>query len=176
MYTVQLYRLRYAVSQRKQTTHIHTMHLQYRYLKIGTPAAHDGPQCSTSDAPKAQHHRNHSPVSTVCCTLYTVVYCTVQSTSHTLHSILAYSTIQVHYTPYTVYHAQAAHTVPAIFMDVKIMRIKAQEKNSNSSGIEFFLHKWEETGNFRILNFFGYVGEKNLVSTMVLSFCTLRCS
>ena len=75
------------------------------------------------------------------------------------------------------------------------MRIKAQEKTGNSSGIEFFLHKKEETRKFRILNyinipelnfrnpelnsgilnFFGYVGEKNLVSTMVLSFCTLRC-
>ncbi len=67
------------------------------------------------------------------------------------------------------------------------MRIKAQEETGNSSGIEFFLHKKEETRKFRILNninipdlnfrnpeLFWICRRKNLVSTMVLGFCTLR--
>jgi hypothetical protein len=136
MYTVQLYRYRkrYSESQHKQTTQIHTMHLQY--LKIGTPPAQDAPQWSTSDAPNTQHHPNHTP-----CLQYggnCTPLCTVLCRAHRTLSTIQHNTSP----PYSIHGTScAAHTVPAFFKDMKIMRIKAQEKMSNSSGIEFFLHK-----------------------------------
>jgi len=99
MYTVQLYCERFAVSQHKQTTQIHTMHLQY--LKIGTPPAHDAPQCSTSDAPKAQHHPNHSPCLRYGghCTPLCTVLCRAHRTLYTLYYTAQYKST-IHRTRY----------------------------------------------------------------------------
>ena len=123
---------------------------------------HRSIRCTCSTVPKNWYHnavqvrhQKHNTIQTihpVYGMVDTVHRCVLYCAEHIAHSTLY--TIQHNTSPlYTVHGTScAAHTVPAIFMDVKIMRIKAQEKISNSSGIEFFLHKWEETGNFRILN------------------------
>ena len=128
---------------------------QHRSIRSGVPKNWytSSTRCTTMQykwRTKAQHHQTIHPVYGM---VDTVHRCVLYCAEHIAHSTL--STIQHNTSPlYTVHGTScAAHTVPAIFIDVKIMRIKAQEKISNSSGIKFFLHKQEETRNFQILNY-----------------------